>query len=117
MKRRSKSYQEGLHKRLQDPIYAAEYLKVMIEESDQGFLLALRDVAEAREGLGKLAEIANVNRENLYRMLSETGNPRLSSLGAVLQALGLRLSIIPLTLEQRPDEDNPHQDQNRSTSD
>jgi len=36
-----------------------------------------------------------VNRESLYRMLSEKGNPRLSSLSAVLGSIGLRLQIAP----------------------
>jgi probable addiction module antidote protein len=107
MTRRSKPYEEGLHKRLRDPDYAARYLGAMLEDSDEGFLLALRDVAEAGQGLGKLAETAKVNRENLYRMLSEHGNPRLSSLAAVLQALGLRLSVTALIAEEQDSEDNP----------
>ena len=32
-------------------------------------------------------------RENLYRMLSEQGNPQLGSLTALLDALNLRLAI------------------------
>jgi len=45
--------------------------------------------------LAKVADTAELNRENLYRMLSESGNPRISSLNAILQAFGLRLSIAP----------------------
>jgi probable addiction module antidote protein len=56
------------------------------------FLLALRDVAEAR-GISVLAGQAQLNRENLYRMLSESGNPQLGSLTAVLDALDLRLAV------------------------
>jgi probable addiction module antidote protein len=90
----TKSYVESLHQRLaEDPKYAASYLDAALEDGDpQVFLLALRDVAEAR-GVGKLAEEAKLNRESMYRMLSEKGNPRLSSLDAVLDALGLRLAI------------------------
>lgn len=43
--------------------------------------------------MAKVAEAAEINRENLYRMLSEDGNPRITSLSAVLHALGLRLSV------------------------
>lgn len=58
------------------------------------FLLALRDVARTREGgLAGLAEAAQLNREHLYRMLSENGNPELRSLEALLDALGFRLSV------------------------
>lgn len=56
------------------------------------FLLALRDVAEAR-GMTQVARTANLNRENLYRMLTSNGNPQLSSLNALLHSLGLRLAI------------------------
>ena len=56
------------------------------------FLLALRDVAEAH-GMKRLAEGARLNRESLYRMLSDQGNPQLFSLTAVLQELGLRLAV------------------------
>ena len=57
------------------------------------FLLALRNVAEAQGGVAKLADKANLNRENLYRMLSERGNPELQSLDAILHALGFPLAI------------------------
>ena len=53
------------------------------------FLLALRDVAEALQ-MSKVAVAAGVNRENLYRMLSGRGNPRFSSLLAVMKALDCR---------------------------
>jgi probable addiction module antidote protein len=56
------------------------------------FLLALRNVAEAR-GMQRLAKAAHLNRESLYRMLSRNGNPELRSLNALLDALGLRLSV------------------------
>jgi probable addiction module antidote protein len=57
------------------------------------FLLALRDVATACGGMTKLARQAKLNRENLYRMLSESGNPGLAGLGGLLDAMGLRLAI------------------------
>ncbi|MDQ3685655.1 MAG: putative addiction module antidote protein [Acidobacteriota bacterium] len=89
----TKSYRESLLERLQDPAEAAAYLDAALEDEDNRvFLLALRDVAEAR-GVSRVATEANLNRESLYRMLSEEGNPRLSSLDAVLHTLGLRLAV------------------------
>jgi probable addiction module antidote protein len=79
----------------------ATYLSAALADSSEAFLVALRDVAEAQKGLTQLASAAKVNRENLYRMLSEEGNPRLSSLGAIMEALGLRLSVEP-TETNRP---------------
>ncbi len=88
-------YKNGLLKRLADPEYALGYLNAALEDGNQQvFLLALRDVAEAR-GVSQLAREAQLNRENLYRMLSPNGNPQLSSLTALLRSLGLRLAIHP----------------------
>ena len=88
-------YKIGLLKRLAEPKYAIGYLNAALEDEDQRvFLLALRDVAEAR-GLSQVAREAQLNRENLYRMLSPNGNPQLSSLTARLRSLGLRLAIQP----------------------
>jgi probable addiction module antidote protein len=45
-----------------------------LEDGDpEVFLLALRDIARARGGVAKLAEATQLNREHLYRMLSESG--------------------------------------------
>jgi probable addiction module antidote protein len=92
---RSRSYKETLLQRLRDPEEAAAYLDAALEEGDKDvFLLALRDVAEARlGGIGELAQQAGLNRESLYRTLSEQGNPELASLDKLLHALGLRLSV------------------------
>ena len=87
------NYGDGLLNRLQDPAYASEYLNEALREGSQElFMLALRDVARAK-GMAKLAREANLNREALYRMLSETGNPNLSSLSKLLDTFGLTLTI------------------------
>lgn len=92
----TKSYRDSLLERLRDPAEAAAYLDAALEDEDSRvFLLALRDVAEAR-GISSVAAEANLNRESLYRMLSEEGNPRLSSLDALLHTLGLRLGVAVL---------------------
>ena len=62
------------------------------EGAKTAFLLALRNVAEAFQ-ISNIAQKADLNRENLYRILSGCGNPKLSSLFALLRALGLKLSV------------------------
>lgn len=90
----TKSYHEYLIESLKDPEEAAGYLTTAFEEGEpRYFLKALRNVAEAHGGLAKLAKETNLNRESLYRTLSEKGNPRLDSLHSVLKALGLHLVI------------------------
>ena len=93
MPKLTKSYQESLLQTLQNPQEAAEYLTAALEDGDSAvFLLALRNVADA-QGMRTVAHKAQLNRENLYRMLSEQGNPQLGSLTALLDALNLRLAI------------------------
>lgn len=78
-----------------DPDFAAEYLKAALEESDEPkvLLIALRHIAEARGGIAKVAKVAGIERESLYRALSPRGNPRLSTLVAVTKAIGMKLTV------------------------
>lgn len=81
---------------LQDPKNAAAYIEAALAEGDSGDLLhALRNVAEVRGGIAQIAERTGLNREMLYRTLSKRGNPQLKSLAAILDAVGLRLSVTP----------------------
>jgi probable addiction module antidote protein len=75
--------------------FATEYLKAAMEDTDepQVLLIALRQIAEARGGIAKIAKKAGVERESLYRALSRRGNPRLSTLFAVTKAMGLTLTV------------------------
>src|SRR5262245_40013511 len=76
MSKLTKDYRESLLEALQDPEEAAAYLTAALEEGDPAvFLLALRHVAEAK-GMSSVAAKAQLNRESLYRMLSERGNPQ-----------------------------------------
>jgi|SRR5665811_162178 len=94
-KQTTKSFDEYLKEQLQDPWESADYLNVVLEErNESALMIALRHVVDAL-GVGSVAEKAGLNRENLYRMLSEKGNPRLSSFFGVLEAVGLRLAIEP----------------------
>jgi probable addiction module antidote protein len=97
MKRKpSISHDEAVIKHLrEDPEFAAEYLKAAIEDTEEPkvLLLALRRLAEAKGGIAKVAKAAGIERESLYRALSERGNPRLSTLVAVIKAVGLKLTV------------------------
>jgi probable addiction module antidote protein len=75
--------------------FAAEYLKAAMEDTEEPkvLLIALRQIAEARGGVAKIAKAAGIERESLYRALSPRGNPRLSTLFAVTKALGLTLTV------------------------
>lgn len=78
---------------LKTPEQQAAYIEAALEENDPGFLAkALGDVARAR-GMTQVAKDAGVTREALYRALSETGDPRLSTFMGVMNALGLKLKV------------------------
>src|ERR1700674_5585500 len=57
------------------------------------FLVALRDVAEARQ-MARVAENAGVSRESLYRMLGASGNPTYRNLFGILKALGIEFAEV-----------------------
>lgn len=96
MDKLTRDYKEYLYDRLQDPDAVAGYLNAVLEQADiSAFLLALRYVAEAR-GFSSVAHAAELNRESLYRMLSDQGNPRLSSMVSLFGALGVQLQVKPV---------------------
>ena len=97
---RSKKYQEWLIENLKDHDEAVAYLNAALEESLKGdeesqqvFLMALRNVAEAQGGVGNLAKKARVGRESLYKTLSEKGNPKWQTLVSLISSLGLNLRL------------------------
>lgn len=96
MPKRVRDYEADLIEKLKDAEFAAEYLNVSLEDSDEGaderFLIALRQVAKAH-GMTAVAEKSGMARQAMYRALSESGNPELSSLRALLDAMGLRLAV------------------------
>lgn len=97
MKRKFRDYQEKLLKDLQDPKLASAYLNVSLSDEDpRVFLLALKNVYEAQDGqMTDLAEKTNLSRENLYRILSKKGNPKLTSIVSILDAMGFSLAVQP----------------------
>lgn len=96
--RASISFNETSRELLADPETAALYLEEFLADDDiDAFKLALRRVAEARlGGMSALAEATQLNRESLYRALSDKSNPRLDTLASILAALGLRIGVTPM---------------------
>lgn len=92
----SRPYDETRKKALKDPKVAALYLEECLQDGNMElFTAALKHVAEARGGVALLSKKTHLNREALYRTLSEGGNPRLDTLAKVLGAMGLRIGVVP----------------------
>lgn len=96
MKPKLRDYEDGLVKKLKKPAFAAEYLSASLEDEDEGagerFLIALSHVATAH-GISCIANKSGMARQAMYRALSESGNPELSTLRNLLDAMGLRLAV------------------------
>ena len=70
-----------------------ELLNDALASGHAGYIAnALGIVARAR-GMSGLAAETGVKRQQLYRALSEDGNPTLETLTKVINALGFRLSV------------------------
>lgn len=77
-----------------DPAYAIQLLNSILEDGDQSeLLITLRQMTKAFGGVQAVAETAQLSTTQLYRTLSPDGNPVLSSLSAILKAMGLRLAV------------------------
>jgi len=92
------SFKEELIKDLTDPEFAQHYLEAALQDYEkdgdtESLLLALRDVAEAQGGIGKLAKRTNVSRQLLYDVLASKHNPRLDNLLDILSGLGFRIRL------------------------
>ena len=92
MSGRSASYKDSLYRRLRDNAEAVHYLQAALEDSQGAFLVALKNVLEARN-VAAIARASELDRVHIYRMLSDEGNPTLRSLEKLLRAVGMRLTV------------------------
>lgn len=92
-------YEAWLQAHLKNRKAACAYLQAALDnyQSDQEkgpLMLALKDVAKAQGGISWLAEETNLNREHLYYLLSENGNPRIDTLSLILKAFGIHFKLV-----------------------
>ncbi|HZB89697.1 MAG TPA: addiction module antidote protein [Terracidiphilus sp.] len=77
---------------LDSPRSIAAYLEAAFDDGDPALIAAaLGDIARAM-GMTQLAEQSGVTREALYKALSPSGDPRLSTFLGVIKALGIKLT-------------------------
>lgn len=81
-----------------DPEYANAYLANALEEINEpgglgGFLVALRQVIDARGGISEAAKKSGLARQSIYRALSEKGNPTITTLAQLTAVAGLQLTL------------------------
>lgn len=70
-----------------------EYLSIQMEENGiDGLIWGLNNLAK-HKGMTEISKATGLNRQHLYRSLSENGNPKLETIDKIVRALGLRLSV------------------------
>lgn len=92
----TKTRKFDISEHLTDEESMADYLDACLEEGGQElFLKALGDVMKAI-GVSEVTRKAGIaSRTSAYRSFSESGRPELATVGAVLDAMGMRLSVVP----------------------
>ena len=83
---------------LTSPEAIAEFVTDALETGDAGYIAKAMGVAARAKGMAELARETGLSREQLYRSFSETGNPRLKTLVAVMKALGVDMIVRPHNL-------------------
>ncbi len=83
---------------LNDPHEAAAYLETALEEYEKdnniiAFLTVLRRIIEVKGGVTELSKKTGLNRQNLYKILTNKTNPRFNTLSLILHSLGFRFSL------------------------
>ncbi|TXN50434.1 putative addiction module antidote protein, partial [Methylobacterium sp. WL2] len=87
---------------LQTPEDIALYIEAIMEDGDPALLAEAIGVVARARGMTQIAQETGRSREQLYRTLSEKGNPQLDTLMAVLRAIGVRLSVRPIEAVEVP---------------
>lgn len=96
-KKKAVSHDDAMVAELREnPDYAEIYLQTALEDIyEEGgiaaFLIALRRVVEARGGISEISRKSGLSRQQLYKTLSEKGNPTLTTLTEITRAAGVRL--------------------------
>lgn len=88
---RTKVFDPAKYLQTEEDIVA--YLDEAMQENDPAHIArALGDVARS-EGMTEISRRSGLARQALYKALSAEGNPTLETVTAIIQSLGLRLSV------------------------
>ncbi len=71
----------------------SELLADAVESGDAGYIATALGVIARAQGMAEVAAEAGVTREALYKSLSSSGDPRLTTLLGVTKALGIELTM------------------------
>ncbi len=71
----------------------ALFMAEAFQTSDAGYIAHALGIVARAKGMAQIAGQTGLSREQLYRSFSENGNPTLKTTLAVMQALGIELTV------------------------
>ena len=87
-----------LKEQFKDDDYVKEYINAALElyfedHNKELFLASLKGIIQAKGGIAEFSRHTHINRQHIYKMLSDKGNPSFDNIGLILSALGLKLQV------------------------
>lgn len=86
---------------LDNPKLVAGFISDAFDTGDSTYIAGALGIAARAKGMTKVADDAGLSREQLYRSLSDKGNPKLKTVIATLKALGLQLHATPTSASSK----------------
>ena len=77
------------------PEEALDFLKTCIADNDGDLILSAIGIVARAYGIQKLSETTEISRQGLYKALSDKSNPAFKTILKVLDAMDLKLAILP----------------------
>lgn len=71
-----------------------DYLNLVLEENDPAELAHALGVIARAKGMTQISKDAGISREALYKALRSDASPRFDTINRVVQACGLKLTIV-----------------------
>jgi len=102
MTKKYQKFESYLTDRLKDPEEASAFLKAAITEYEEdgnieAFMLSLRYLTEAKGGISKLSQETNLNRQNLYKILTGKTSPKFETTVSIIKGLGYKINLTPIS--------------------
>ncbi|WP_107668525.1 transcriptional regulator [Cyanothece sp. BG0011] len=96
-----KNYQDDLLKRLSNPHYASQYLKVALDETfkdgnKEAFILALNNIMQAKKMFKSLPETTEKSQEEIDQILGQKEQLTIENLLFILQLVGISIDFKPI---------------------
>lgn len=80
---------------IETPEDVAAYIEAVLEDGDPELIKsAIGDIVRSK-GMSKIAGETGLSRMGLHKALSADGDPKLSTLLSIMNALGLQLAVVP----------------------